>query len=73
TAGIQEACPDWRRYNLTDRETEVLQEVMQGKKIGDIAQTLVVTERTVKFHISNILKKTDCKNQRELRNKLGKS
>ena len=70
---VQDNCPDWQRqYNLTDRETEVLREVMQDKKIADIAAALVVTERTVKFHIGNILKKTDCKNQRELRNKLGK-
>lgn len=69
----QADCLDWQQqYNLTDRETEVLQEVMQDKKITDIAAELVVTERTVKFHIGNILKKTDCKNQRELRNKLGK-
>ena len=70
---VQADSPDWQQqYNLTDREAEVLQGVMQGQKIAAIAQALFVTERTVKFHIGNILKKTDCKNQRELRSKLGK-
>ena len=69
----QEGCPlDSLRktYDLTDRETEVLGEVLQEKSIADIAAALFVTERTVKYHIGNLLKKTACKNQKELREKI---
>ena len=59
-----------RTYGLTDREADVLMEVLQEKSISEIAAALFVTERTVKYHIGNLLKKTDCKNQIELREKI---
>lgn len=40
---------------LTDREVEVLRLVVQGASNREIAQALVITEGTVKSHISNIL------------------
>lgn len=45
----------WER--LTEREGEVLALVAEGKSNKEIAQTLSVTERTVEFHVSNILGK----------------
>jgi NarL family two-component system response regulator LiaR len=42
---------------LTDRELEVLRQVAAGKSNHDIAQALVISEKTVKSHITNILSK----------------
>jgi DNA-binding CsgD family transcriptional regulator len=55
------------RYRLTNRETEVLWEILQKHKIAEIAANLYITLPTAKYHISNILQKTGSKNQRELR------
>ena len=43
--------------NLTSREQEVLQWMVQGLSNRAIAEKLHVTERTVKFHVGNILSK----------------
>lgn len=58
--------PEIAKYNFTDKEKQVLLFILAGAQIKDIAKELYVTERTVKFHITNILKKTGHKNQREL-------
>jgi DNA-binding NarL/FixJ family response regulator len=50
---------------LTDREAEVLQLLAQGKTNKEIAAALVITERTVKFHISSILAKLGAGNRTE--------
>ncbi|MBC7869362.1 MAG: response regulator transcription factor, partial [Chitinophagaceae bacterium] len=50
---------------LTERETEVLQLLAQGKTNREIATALVITERTVKFHISSILAKLGAGNRTE--------
>ncbi len=42
---------------LTDRETEVLRLLAQGQSNKQIARTLVIGEKTVKTHVSNILAK----------------
>ncbi len=42
---------------LTDRELEVLQLLVQGNTNRDISETLCVAEGTVKFHVRNILDK----------------
>ncbi|MGD9046922.1 MAG: response regulator transcription factor [Anaerolineae bacterium] len=42
---------------LTERETEVLQQLAQGKSNKEIAATLVIAEKTVRTHVSNILGK----------------
>ncbi|RMH19283.1 MAG: DNA-binding response regulator [Gammaproteobacteria bacterium] len=43
--------------DLTDRELEVLQLLVQGKSNRDISEALCVVEGTVKFHVRNILEK----------------
>jgi NarL family two-component system response regulator LiaR len=44
-------------YDLTEREMEVLNLVVQGHSNQQIAETLVISLATVKAHISNILSK----------------
>ena len=61
-----------QHYQLTNRETEVLAEILQKHKIADIAANLFITQATVKYHISNLLQKTGARNQRDLRYILGK-
>jgi len=43
--------------NLTERELDVVRLVAQGRSNHEIAQELVISEKTVKTHISNILGK----------------
>lgn len=50
---------------LTRREMEVLKLLAQGKPNKEIAEDLVITERTVKFHISAILRKLGAGNRTE--------
>ena len=50
---------------LTERETEVLRLMAQGKFNKEIAETLVISIRTVKFHVSSILRKLDAGNRTE--------
>jgi two-component system, NarL family, response regulator LiaR len=42
---------------LTERETEVLRLLAQGKANKEIARSLNISEKTVKVHVSNILSK----------------
>ncbi|NUS10853.1 MAG: response regulator transcription factor [Streptomyces sp.] len=44
---------------LTDRETEVLTLIADGRSNREIARALVLSEKTVKTHVSNILMKLD--------------
>jgi len=59
-----------RTYQLSERETEVLEYLMAGWTISQTAQALHITERTVKAHISNIYSKTGASNRIELSNML---
>jgi DNA-binding NarL/FixJ family response regulator len=50
---------------LTGREMEILLEISQGKTNKEIAESLFISERTVKFHVSAILRKLDAANRTE--------
>lgn len=54
------------RHDLSAREREVLQLVLNGRTNMQIATELFVSESTVKFHVRNLLKKTGCKNRLEV-------
>ena len=43
--------------SLTEREREVLSLIAEGKNNREIAEQLVISEKTVKTHVSNILNK----------------
>lgn len=51
---------------LTVREREILGYVVAGRTYGDIARALVVSEKTVSSHISNLLRKTGAANRVDL-------
>ncbi|MDE8564245.1 response regulator transcription factor [Anoxybacillus rupiensis] len=49
--------PANKMEELTKREKEVLAEIAKGKSNKEIAASLMITEKTVKTHVSNILAK----------------
>jgi len=52
-------------FDLTEREQEVLNLVVQGQSNRQIAETLVISITTVKAHISNILSKLQVSSRTE--------
>lgn len=52
-------------YHLTKREIEVLKKVYDGESNTEIASEFFISERTVKAHVHNILKKMKAKNRME--------
>lgn len=52
-------------HDLTEREREVLQSMVKGMDNHQIAETLVVSDSTVKFHVSRILSKLQVANRTE--------
>ena len=44
---------------LTKRESEVLKYITEGYSNSEIASKLMISEKTVKNHVSNILRKLD--------------
>lgn len=48
---------------LTSREVEVLRWVIDGKSSWDIGKILSISERTIKFHLSNIFRKLEVVNR----------
>jgi DNA-binding NarL/FixJ family response regulator len=51
---------------LTPREREILTRVVAGRTYGEIARELVISEKTVSSHISNLLRKTGTSNRLDL-------
>ena len=49
--------PEKSRETLTERETDVLRLLAQGKSNKEISQGLTIGEQTVKTHVSHILEK----------------
>ena len=54
------------RYGLTGRERDVLRLLLAEKTNAEIAGELFVTEKTVKYHVGNLLKKTGCTSRLEI-------
>jgi len=51
---------------LTTRELEVIRLVARGRSNHEIAQELVISEKTVKTHVSNILGKLNLEDRTQL-------
>ncbi|MDX1795832.1 MAG: response regulator transcription factor [Hydrogenovibrio sp.] len=52
----------WQKM-VTDREREVLEQVMLGKSNQEIAELMNISERTVKAHMSHLLEKFSTKDR----------
>jgi len=52
-------------FDLTDREREVLTLMVRGLNNLEIAERLVVSRSTIRFHVSNILSKLEAANRAE--------
>ncbi|MGO2541378.1 MAG: helix-turn-helix transcriptional regulator [Specibacter sp.] len=55
-----------RLPGLTPREREILEFVVAGRSYAEIAASLVISEKTVSTHISNLLHKTGASNRIDL-------
>jgi len=55
---------------ITDREYEVLQDILNGQNNAHISKARHISLSTVKFHISNILEKMGVKNRAEILHKI---
>jgi len=55
--------PRVEQEDLTERELEVLQLVVEGDSNAEIADKLVISENTVKMHLRNILDKLHLRNR----------
>ena len=51
------------KYNLTSRESDILKCLKEGLSDNEIAEKLFISKSTVRFHISNLLKKTESENR----------
>jgi DNA-binding CsgD family transcriptional regulator len=56
--------PFW--FSLTNQEKKVYELISRGHTDAEIAERLVITRHTVKFHTRNILKKAGATNRKEL-------
>ena len=61
--GIEDYC---RNRQLSPREQEVFKLIAEGLSNTEVADRLFISENTVKFHMKNILRKTESKNRIEL-------
>ena len=53
-------------FGLTQREAEILHSVLAGREQAGIAAELGISERTVRFHLGGLLKKTGMPNRKRL-------
>lgn len=58
------------KHNLTERESDILLQIVNGLKNQQIAEKLFVSINTVKYHTRNIYEKLDVNKRTELASKL---
>ncbi|MBR1990504.1 MAG: response regulator transcription factor [Firmicutes bacterium] len=57
-------------YGLTDRETEIVKAIYEGKRITQIAENLGLSENTIRVHSSRLYKKLDVEDRVQAANKI---
>lgn len=60
----------YEKYNISERETEIIDSIVVGKTNKEIASELYISINTVKTHIKNIYRKLDVKNRIQLIHKI---
>jgi len=55
--------PGRHNVNLTEREVEVLNLVLEGKSSKEVAQMLFLSKRTIDFHLARIYEKLNVSNR----------
>ena len=56
----------WEPTGITDREREVLAQIIKGRTYAEIAHDLFISRKTVSVHVSNLLRKTSTSSRIEL-------
>lgn len=69
---VRAARDDPRLAGLTPREREMVDLLCAGLTYAEIAATLVISEKTVSSHVSNVLRKTATANRVELSRLVGR-
>lgn len=54
------------QFGLSVRECDVFRLMIKGRSNAEIAGDIYISESTVKFHVKNVLKKTECTNRTAL-------
>lgn len=62
----QDYSKEIERYDLTDREVTIIQEIAKGLSNKEIAEKLFLSEGTIKNNISNILSKLDLRDRTQI-------
>ena len=62
-----------KQFQISDREAEIVQMMIEGKSNGEIGNKMYIAPGTVKNHISKIYQKTQAKNRIELINLVRKT
>jgi len=52
--------------DLTERESEVVAEVLKGQTNAECAEALFICEQTIKFHLTNVYRKLKIRSRGEL-------
>jgi two-component system, NarL family, response regulator LiaR len=63
---LEKTVPEGPAEDLTERELEVIRLVAQGRSNHEIAQAFVISEKTVKTHVSHILNKLGLNDRTQL-------
>jgi DNA-binding CsgD family transcriptional regulator/ligand-binding sensor protein len=58
--------PLMKRFNLSKREFEVIEQINLGKRNREIADIFSISEKTVKCHVSNIFRKMQVKDRKQV-------
>lgn len=58
----------FNKYNITQREKEVILLLLKGKRLNDIEKDLFISYHTVKNHVHNIYQKLGIRNRLQLNN-----